>query len=83
MKVRYVGETFFNGDGLTEGAVYTCLGVEGPFLRIIDGSGEDYLYCAKRPGPINPSEGRGGRFEIVEDDEKGSLKKAIAGTILF
>ena len=77
MKVRYVGETFFDGDGLTDGAVYTCLGVEGPFLRIIDGSGEDYLYYAKRPGPTNPSEGRGGKFEIVEDDEKGSLKAAI------
>lgn len=78
MKVRYVGESF-GVDGLTNGKVYECLGVEGPFLRIIDDSGEDYLYSAKRPAPLDPNTGQGGKWEIVEDDEKGTLKKAIYG----
>ncbi len=28
MKVRYIGESFGAGNGLTNGAVYECLGVE-------------------------------------------------------
>lgn len=79
MKVKYVGQTFYRGEGLTDGSVYACLGVEGPFLRVIDDSGEDYLYDARRPGPMDQREGTGGRWEIVEDDETGTLRKAITG----
>ncbi len=78
MKVRYVGESF-GAVGLTNGKVYECLGVEGPFLRVIDDSEEDYLYSAKAPAPLDPREGPGGRWEIVEDDDKGTLQKAIYG----
>lgn len=78
MKVKYVGQSFYT-DGLTDGRIYTCLGVEGPFLRIIDDSDEDYLYSAKRPAPMDPRVGPGGRWEIVEDDEEGTLRKVIAG----
>jgi len=78
MKVKYIGESF-GVDGLTDGKVYECLGVEGPFLRIIDDSEEDYLYSAKKPAPMDPDEGPGGRWEIVEDDSKETLKKAIYG----
>ena len=78
MKVRYVGESFHGGFGLTNGKVYECLGVEGPFLRVIDDSEEDYLYSATHPAPIHPP-GPGGRWEIVEDDEQGTLEKAIYG----
>lgn len=45
-------------------------------LRIIDESGEDYLYSPIRPKPLG-GEYQGGRFEIVEDDKNGTLVKAI------
>mgnify|MGYP001241946959 CR=1 FL=1 len=77
MRVRYVGESF-GVDGLTNGKVYECLGVEGAFLRVIDDSGEDYLYSAKAPAPLDSS-GPGGRWEIIEDDDKGTLQKAVYG----
>lgn len=93
MKVKYVGESFFPGSGLTDGIIYECLGVEdggdfGPMLRIIDDEGgnypgnaddpEGYLYSPTNPGPLNGSSA-GGRWEIVEDDELGTLAKAIKG----
>jgi len=37
-----VGESW--GISLTKDKVYDCLGVEPPFLRIIDDTEEDYLY---------------------------------------
>jgi len=91
MKVRYVGETF-GAVSLTNGVVYECLGVEdggefGPMLRIIDDEGLDYwekldnepdgyLYSPNNPAPLDGSSS-GGRWEIVEDDENGSLSKVI------
>jgi len=80
MKVRYTGETL-GVLMLTHGKVYECLEVLetegfGMMLRIIDDEGWDapkldddpygYVYSAAV-------------FEIVEDDEAGSLKKAIYG----
>lgn len=89
MKVRYIGPSF-GAAGLTNGNVYECLGIEcnGCALRIIDDEGyagwdpdpdekEGYLYSAKSPGPLDGSVE--GRWEIVEDDEIGSLNKAIYG----
>lgn len=90
MKVKYIGESF-GVTGLTDGVVYDCLGVEsagdlGEMLRIIDdegpsGSDDDldgYLYSPTRPGPLDGSS-PGGSWEIVEDDDLGSLHKAIFG----
>lgn len=79
MKVKYVGETFYSGEGLTDGKIYECIGIEGEgkSLRIIDDSGEDYLYSAKVPAPMDPDEGPGGRWEIVEDDNNGTLKSIL------
>ena len=92
MKVKYIGESFGAGAGLTNDVVYECLGVEdggdfGPMLRIIDDEGPDYwekrdnepdgyLYSAYNPAPLGGSS-LGGRWEIVEDDENGTLAKAI------
>lgn len=42
MKVRWLGETAFLM--LTHGKVYTVLSIEKDWYRIIDDSGEDYLY---------------------------------------
>ena len=54
MKVRYKGPTFGGGVlGLTDGKAYECTGVEYDLLRIIDDEGEDYLYSASAPSPLN------------------------------
>ena len=52
MKVRYLGKTSFLM--LTHNKVYDVLSVERKWYRIVDDSGEDYLY---------PPE----CFEIVEE----------------
>ena len=77
MKVRYIGQSF-GVDGLTSDKVYECLGVELSFLRIVDDSEEDYLYSATDPGPIS-GEAPPGKWEVVEDDEAGTLEKAVSG----
>lgn len=67
-------------DGLTDGEVYEVLGVDpltGAF-RLIDDSGEDYLYSPTEPGPIGDP-GIKGKFEVVLDDANETLRKAIAG----
>ena len=47
MKLKYKGESFYNGFGLTKNRIYKCIGIEDEFFRIIDDEREDYLY------PIN------------------------------
>ena len=42
MKVRYLGETSFLE--LTQGKVYEVISIEKGWYRLIDDSGEDYLY---------------------------------------
>ena len=77
MRVRYVGQNI-NWDGLFDGNVYEVLEVDSlsGLLRIVDESGEDYLYHPKIPHNLSKPSIRG-RFEIVEDDENGTLDKAI------
>lgn len=88
MKVRFVGESFY-ALGLTNGKIYECLGVEFGLLRIIDDEGyaywpleegekEGYLYSAVAPCAPDGSSPPG-RWEIIEDDENGTLAKAISG----
>lgn len=96
MKVRYIGESFGAGSGLTNGVVYECLEVDrtdeagfefGLMLRIIDDEGPDYwekrsnepdgyLYSPINPAPLDGSS-PGGKWEIIEDDERGTLAKII------
>ena len=78
LKARYIGESF-GVDGLTNGKVYDVLDIEGGLLRVVDDSEEDYLYSAEQPAPMDMSS-PGGRWEVAEDDEQGSLKKAIIGS---
>lgn len=65
MKVRYAGESFYSGLGLTNGKVYVVLDKKGPFYRIIDDSGEDYLYSKTNPAPLDGSS-KGGYWNMVE-----------------
>ena len=80
MRVRYIGQSF-GIDSLTDGKEYEVLGydAESGALIVIDDSGEDYLYHPQNPRPIADPIHPGGRFEIVEDDEKNTLKKVICG----
>ncbi len=69
MKVKYIGPDI-GVDGLKNGGEYTVLEIDDltGYLRIIDESGEDYLYSPSKPRAI-ADEYRGGRFEIIEDTE--------------
>lgn len=42
MKIRYIGETRFLE--LTSGKIYDVISTEKEWYRIIDDSGDDYLY---------------------------------------
>lgn len=80
MIVRYIGISF-GIDSLTNGKEYEVLEYDEEMgaLRIIDDSGEDYLYNPINPRPAADPNHPGGRFEIVEDDERGTLHNAIFG----
>lgn len=64
MKLRYVGESFYLF-GLTNGKVYEAWSEGDDLYRVIDDSGEDYLYDKVNPRPLDGSS-KGGRWEIVE-----------------
>lgn len=53
MKVKYLGETSFLE--LTNGKVYTVLSVEKDWYRIVDDSGEDYLYPPEDFEVVDPT----------------------------
>jgi len=72
MKLRYLVPSF-GVDSLTDGKIYECLGLDAGLLRIVDDSDEDYLYSVI-PGPMWDESIRG-RWEVVEDDEEGTLAK--------
>jgi hypothetical protein len=76
LKVRYVGKSF-GVESLTNGRVYECIEiVELGLLRIIDDSGEPYLYSPTKPASLdNPK--LCGKWEIVEDNENKDLEKII------
>lgn len=90
MKVRYIGKSF-GVFGLTDGEVYECTEVDAltGALRIVIDSNDvnladdpdwkpGYLFSPTMPKPFAGAY-EGGKFEIVEDDEYGSLSKAING----
>ncbi len=66
MKIKYIGESF-GVDSLTNGRVYEAsIDIDSPGMyRVIDDSGEDYLYSRENPAPLDGS-GAGGRWELVE-----------------
>ena len=80
MRVKYIGESFYV-EGLTDGNIYDVVEIDGPYLRVIDDSDEDYLYAISNPGPPDMS-GPGGEWEIIED-ENGKLKACSGWTDIF
>lgn len=76
-KVRYIGPNI-GVDGLFNNNVYNVVEIDSlsGALRIIDESGDDYLYSPKEPKLLSEAY-KGGKFLVVEDDVKQSLKNAI------
>lgn len=66
----------FGVDRLTDGRIYICTGIEYGNPRIIDDSGEDYLYSAINLGQCDNKRVHD-KWEIVEDNESESLQKLI------
>lgn len=64
MKIKYVGESF-GVDSLTDGTIYEAAEEDGMY-RVIDDSGEDYLYDKENPAPLDGTS-KGGKWEIVEE----------------
>lgn len=75
MKVKYIGVSF-GVEGLTNGKIYDVIGIEDYMLRIIDDSGEDYLYSAIKPSSLEDSL-KCGEWEIVEDNNDKDLEKLL------
>lgn len=65
MILRYKGESF-GAASLTDGKLYKAEIDESGMYRVIDDSGEDYLYSSTNPAPLDGSS-RGGIWEIVEE----------------
>ena len=64
MKLRYIGESF-GIDSLTNGKIYEAEEENEGMYRVVDDSGEDYLYSKDNPAPLDGSS-TGGRWEIIE-----------------
>jgi hypothetical protein len=72
-RLKYKGQSF-GVDALTDGEIYDVIEVlTDDLVRIVDDSGEDYLYSMKNPVPLDGSS-KGGRWELVED-YKGIIKE--------
>ena len=63
MKIKYIGPSF-GVDSLTNGKTYEAIEEDGMY-RVIDDSGEDYLYSKENPAPLDGSS-PGGKWVIVE-----------------
>lgn len=77
-KVKYVGSSF-GIEQLTNGEIYDVIGIEYPFIRIIDDSGEDYLYSIYKPSSLEKPE-LYGKWELIETNDK-ELKKYMTNNI--
>ena len=64
MKLRNVAETF-GVDSLTNGTINDASVEDIDYYRIIDDSGDDYLYAKENPAPLDGSS-PSGQWEIVE-----------------
>ena len=67
MKIKYIGESF-GVDSLTDGKIYEAVEENGMY-RVIDDSGEDYLYSKETPSPLDGSS-KGGVWKIIETEGK-------------
>ena len=64
MKLKYIGKSF-GAASLTNGKIYEATVEDDYYYRVIDDSGEAYLYEKNNPAPLDGSSS-GGRWEIIE-----------------
>lgn len=64
LKIQYFGESF-GVDSLTNGKIYDAVEEDGMY-RVIDDSGEDYLYSMENPAPLDGSS-KGGIWRIITE----------------
>lgn len=64
MKLKYIGKTF-GVDSLTNGKIYEASEENEMMYRVVDDSGEDYLYSKTNPAPLDGSSD-GGKWIVVE-----------------
>lgn len=65
MLLKYVGESF-GVDSLTNGQIYEATVEDDDYYRVIDDSGEDYLYPKINPAPLDGSS-PGGEWVIIQE----------------
>lgn len=70
--VKYIGESF-GVDSLTNDKEYNIVKDKNGDLKVVDDSGEDYLYDLISPKPLDNSS-VGGKFYLI-DDPKSILQK--------
>lgn len=77
MKVKYIGDTFYDGFGLTNGKIYDCVDIDEEIqcLVIIDDDDDECLYPIINPKPLDGSSS-GGKWEIIKDIN-GMLAKVL------
>lgn len=77
--VKYIGESF-GVDSLTNDREYNIVKDKNGDLKVVDDSGEDYLYDLINPRPIDNSS-PGGKFYFIDDPQdilqKAGIKKYI------
>ena len=66
--LQYIGESF-GVDSLTNGKIYEATVDSEEFYRVIDDSGEDYLYSKTNPAPWD-GRCKGGVWRIIEEKEE-------------
>ena len=65
-RVKYIGASF-GVDGLTDGNVYDVIEVlKDDLIRVVDDSGEDYLYSISNPMPLDGNSS-GGKWILIDD----------------
>ncbi len=64
MKLKFVGND--SHMDLTNGQIYDATVEDNDYYRVIDDSGEDYMYTKINPAPLNGST-EGGEWEIIEE----------------
>jgi len=77
MKAKYIGPNV-GAMMFTSDKIYTILGVEEGMFRVVDDDPNEptgYLYDPVEPGNISGT--ITGKWEIIEDDEKETLRKTI------
>ncbi len=75
-KVKYIGKSF-GVASLTNGKVYDVIEIDKPFLRIIDDSGEGYLYSIIQPSSMEKPNEEFGKWELIETENE-ELKKMLS-----